>query len=451
MIKIKSINGVVIFNDKKLKGTHINVSDLKKRFNSNVIPFISLIEFEENNFVFEEEIVYSKSDEYISIRLFDVCIYNICNELNIFKNELCFEVHKKTINKWYSLAKKTLDYLEEVFEKNTIAGAIVFHGHLLFDACLLSLCKVKNVKYITLENTFNKNLLVWDDLSGFVVTYNLAKNYFFKEMFSKDDEVVKSFCEHYLSQIDSYKTLQHSSNSKVKFGTEVFTEPYVLYICQVYNDASQLFTLEYPLNNPIIIIKGVAEICKSLGVKLVIKLHPKEINGTNPVTFKNYNAPTFSRLSTLEIEEHIFIDKKNEFSTYDLIQSSSAVVTVNSQAGLEASLFDKPVLTYFKGFYSGLGFTYDYADLGDLRNKLEYILCGKLGKNRNLSSARSFFFIFNEKYCIKKSESCLYDKIIDVFNIRISRGFRAYKHVGDYVFYAKIFLFQILRFMKISK
>lgn len=449
-MNIKSIHGLLLFNEEKLRWTHINVSDFKNRFHLNGVPFMSLVEFDENDIIFDEYVLHSRMEVYKSIGLFDVCIYNICNELNIFKNEVCFELHKKTINKWYCLAKKTIDYLENVFDENIIIGAIVFHGHLLFDACLLSMCKLKDVKFITLEITSNKNRLVWDDLSGFVVNYNLAKNYFFKEIFFKNEKNINSFCENYLININSYKSEEHSSSNSSKFNNNFFSEPYILYVCQVYNDASQLFALEYPLDNPISIIKGVSEISKKLGFKLVVKLHPKEISGINPVTLKNYIAPTFSRLSSLEYEEHIFIDKKNEFNTYDLIQSSSAVVTVNSQAGLESCLFDKPVLTYYKGFYSGLGFTYDYTDLIDLKNKLEYIQTREIDKNRNLSSAKLFFYTFNEKYCIEKCEKSLYDKIIEVFEIRKSVGFRIYEFIKKYVFYLKRYLYKVLRFIKIK-
>lgn len=408
---------VIIFNESKIGWTQINVDLFKEKLKLNNIDYIALFEqyriiekstLKENIFL---------NEIYKSISLYNVCIYNICNELGVFKNEISLEAHSYVIKKWYYIAKKTIDKIEQIFEDHVVKGVIVFHGHLLFDACLLEISKVKNIRFLTLEVTSNKERIVWDNVSGFVVSYNLSKNYFAKFEHSVIDTIVKSYCNNYINDIHSYKRLEHSSNKECL--DLPFLEPYVLFISQVYNDASQLFTLNNEFNNPIDIIKKSNSISKELGFKFVVKLHPKEFNGKDPVMHSTYAEPTFSRIYNIQDSNDVYIDRNNEYDTYKLIKSAAIVITVNSQAGLEACLFNKPVLSYFKGFYSGLGFTYDYSNSYELENSMNYAIVNNLTENRNLSKARSFFYIFFEVYCIKRSENSLFKKVVEVFEINI--------------------------------
>lgn len=427
-MKPKSWNKSILVNAEKIFWTHINVELFEKKVKENGFNLLMLKEFKENpnpnDITFKDLYL---DEVYQGVELYDVCIYSICNDLEIFKNEICLKVHCRTISKWYNIARKTIDFLEDILRKEEVVGAIIFHGHLLFDACLLSLCKKYKIKYLTLEITANKNKLVWDNLSGFVVSYNLAKNYFYK--YSLEPRFVKeaeSYCQRYLRNVKTFKSLEHSSNSQTNFENPFFPKPYVLFLCQVYNDASQLFTLEGDLNNPISIINTVSQISREMDINIIIKIHPKEKNGNNPITRKPYREPTFLRLKELDSKSHIFIDRNNDLNTYDLIKKATVVVTVNSQAGLESAIYNKPVLSYYKGFFAGLGFTYDYSDLRSLRFKLKALLEDNILNNRNLNAARSFFFIFNEYYCIEKTEVALYGKIVESFDLSPSHSFKVY-------------------------
>lgn len=421
---------VILVNAEKIFWTHIDVNLFKKRFQENGFDLLMLKELNQDSCLNQRiRNDLNPKEIYRGIKLYNVCLYNICNELGIFKNELCFDNHYEIISKWYSLAKKTIDYLEKIFIEKKVLGAIVFHGHLLFDACLLAVCKLYRVRFLTLEITSNRNRLVWDNLSGYVVSYNLARNYFYKHIDENIDEVIDSYSKKYLTKIDSYKSYEHASTTQNKSTLIFKDQPFVLYLCQVYNDASQLFTFENSLVNPVDVINEASRISKSLGINLVIKIHPKEIVGKNPVTRKSYNQPTFNRIKDLESEKHIFIDVNNEFNTYELIKNSVSVITVNSQAGLEAALYNKPVLSYYKGFYSGLGFTNDYSDIKDLELKLKFIVKNDIKKNKNLLAAQSFFYTFNEHYCIKKSEKSLFEKIVEVFYLEKSVLFKIYNSI----------------------
>ena len=154
---------VILVNAEKIFWTHIDVNLLKKRFQENGFDLLMLKELDQDSCLNQRiQNDLNPKEIYRGIKLYNVCLYNICNELGIFKNELCFDDHYETISKWYNLAKKTIDYLEKIFIEKKVLGAIVFHGHLMFDACLLAVCKLYHVRFLTLEITSNRNRLVWD-------------------------------------------------------------------------------------------------------------------------------------------------------------------------------------------------------------------------------------------------------------------------------------------------
>jgi hypothetical protein len=62
------------------------------------------------------------------------------------------------------------------------------------------------------------------------------------------------------------------------------------------------------------------------------------------------------------------------YNSHDLIESSRAVVVISSTVGLEALLYDKPVLTLGHPFYSGFGITLDVDSFADIRTAVPEVL-----------------------------------------------------------------------------
>src|SRR5690606_29449307 len=168
------------------------------------------------------------------------------------------------------------------------------------------------------------------------------------------------------------------------------------FLGQVYCDAAQLFAINEGFENPVEIIKETIDICRNLNISLVVKLHPKEIEGMSPSVDKPYGLPTYYRIKEYE-SENVFIDYLNTYNTFKLIEKAQIVVTVNSQAGLEACLYNKPVLSYCNSFYSDLDFTYDYKNKESLNKSIEYLIVNRVENNKNLVLAQKFFYIFFER------------------------------------------------------
>jgi hypothetical protein len=61
-------------------------------------------------------------------------------------------------------------------------------------------------------------------------------------------------------------------------------------------------------------------------------------------------------------------------SSHDLIRDAAGVAVISSTVGLEALLYDKPVLTLGQPFYAGYGVTIDVDSFAELRERVPELL-----------------------------------------------------------------------------
>jgi hypothetical protein len=109
------------------------------------------------------------------------------------------------------------------------------------------------------------------------------------------------------------------------------------------------------------IIEQVADALPQ-GHDLVLKEHPLSI-GRTPV----------GELRRLARRENIRVVEPR-MGTPELIQRARAVVVISSTVGLEALLWEKPVLTLGGPFYSGYGITLDLDSFREIRTKVPEVL-----------------------------------------------------------------------------
>lgn len=98
------------------------------------------------------------------------------------------------------------------------------------------------------------------------------------------------------------------------------------------------------------------------GYDIVLKEHPMSI-GRNPLRMLR----GLSRRPNIRlVEPHT--------SSHELVRRSEAVIVISSTVGLEALMYDKPVLTMGQPFYSGYGITVDLDSFRSLRTKVLEVL-----------------------------------------------------------------------------
>ena len=277
------------------------------------------------------------------------------------------------------------------------------------------------IPFLALENSALSNRMLWDNVSGITTNRNLAKNYFWRHKNSVSDEMVIHYCDELIANTKDLKSAEHTSPGEHR-SVAAEARPSVLFLGQVFTDSSVLFGLNR-WNSPVEIIEQCAHWCKANQYDLIIKLHPKESNGVNPIDCEPYRSLTSRKikacetLSRLISKNDFVIDHDNRFDTYELIQNSELVVTLNSQSGLEAAFRDKPVVVCGDAFYGNLGFTIDASAPQYFESAMT--IARESAKDHidhpisRSMQAQRFTYIFFEKYCRPKSVDGLLQLIED--------------------------------------
>ena len=98
------------------------------------------------------------------------------------------------------------------------------------------------------------------------------------------------------------------------------------------------------------------------GYDVVLKEHPLSL-GRNPVSMLR----RLSRMRNVRLVHP-------ETNSHELIQRAEAVTVISSTVGLEALMYDKPVMTMGKPFWSGYGVTLDLESFREVRDAVPRLL-----------------------------------------------------------------------------
>jgi hypothetical protein len=98
------------------------------------------------------------------------------------------------------------------------------------------------------------------------------------------------------------------------------------------------------------------------GIDLVLKEHPMSVGRNSVALLRRLRKRTNVRLVAPRTSSH------------ELIRRSEAVAVISSTVGLEALLYEKPVLTIGQPFYSGYGITLDVDSFRELREAVPALL-----------------------------------------------------------------------------
>jgi CDP-glycerol glycerophosphotransferase (TagB/SpsB family) len=108
----------------------------------------------------------------------------------------------------------------------------------------------------------------------------------------------------------------------------------------------------------------ITQVADSLphGYDVVLKEHPLSL-GRNAHSMLR----KLSRIPNVKLVEPYM-------SSHELIRRSEAVVVISSTVGLEALMYDKPVLTMGEPFYAGYGVTLDLSNFKYIRERVPEVL-----------------------------------------------------------------------------
>lgn len=346
----------------------------------------------------------------------EIAGYSACVEANMFWDEFITDsTHDGKVKSWAKKIRSLASGFDRELDRIRPMGVLIFQGYLLEDSILRALAKKRDLKLLSIERTLRKDRLLWDSVSGITVNRNEGSERFAVRASEIQNPVADETSITYLSSLKRLKQGEHASPTK-KFEWSS-RSPKILFLGQVYTDASLLYGLK-GFNNPVDVISAVMQWSLGREASLLIKFHPKEHSGDNPVTLNAYDDLTYRKLKSKrkqlieQMGESLILDRTNIYDTYDLIQKADLVVTVNSQAGLEAAIMGKPVLTGSCCFYGGFDFTYEYHTEQAIGPQMDLALSSGAP---DVARARKFFHFMYEEYCVEHSPDSLLTLAQSVF------------------------------------
>lgn len=306
---------------------------------------------------------------------------------------------------WRTKLAKMYAITKTHFQTHTPDLVVLVQGHEPTNAVARAVAIELGVPLLALENTALSGRMLWDDVSGVTTNRNLAKNYYWKYKHSISPDTLKAFDRDVVQILRMHKLSDHVAPKKSLDIPD--DKPIALFLGQVFTDSSLVFGL-LGWDSPLDILAKLASWCRDNEYRLVIKLHPKEASGIDPIKQQAYNRLTYRKINNdaslceLLHADDVLIDADNIYDTYALIESCSFAVTVNSQSGLEATLLGKAVVVCGDSFYSGLGFTLDAAVPKLFEHQLD-----QAREAEHKSGALEFAYIFFEHYCRPKTMESL--------------------------------------------
>ncbi len=195
----------------------------------------------------------------------------------------------------------------------------------------------------------------------------LARHAAVKALYDRDNDYLRP--GHFVTNY-ARKQVRRSISTRLYEPLEESPRPFVYFPLHMTDDYKIQRVVPHCANQDAI----VEQVARALpqGYDLVLKEHPLSI-GWNPVGF-------LRRLAGID-NVRLVHPRTN---SHELIRRSEAVAVIGSTVGLEALLYEKPVLTVGQPFYSGYGITVDVDGFRGLSDAVPALLAFRPDRERIL-------------------------------------------------------------------
>jgi hypothetical protein len=345
----------------------------------------------------------------------EMALATLCRNLgvqpfDIYNDPLRFEVAIKA--EFQSLSRQ-LVIAERLLSKHNPQLVLYVQGYVGSTGPFRAVAKRKRITTLSLENSMHKDRLVWDCETGISTQSTQVKSVYglLNVTIHKSTNVINDYFEN----VGKLKMGQHSaarSNStETKLPGLDRKRKTVLFLGQVYNDAAVVFGLHEAFRSSSHLIQELTSIVSRMkDANLVVRLHPKEcLEDKTRLTTKQMELHVQSK--AVKDYRHLFeedptkfvLDDCRKYDTYDLIRDADLVVTINSQAGLEAAALGKPLILTGRALYGGMGFSKEVRNVDELRSAI----ASGISKSREISVeahaiAIKLTYVFLFKYSIPR-------------------------------------------------
>lgn len=350
----------------------------------------------------------------------DTAQYSLCIRHEMLPDELAAAIRaSEAMATEYQLAIDAARQREATFDRLAsrlkLQAVVYMQGYTPIAAAMRAVATRRRRGLLALENTLFHDRVTWDDAEGIACFTKRAESECRgdprRPVIEADGKPVWQL-ERSLSEL---KSPEHRSGAR----SIAIDGPYILFLGQVFTDASIVFGCD-PGWGPIQVIDRLRRWLPAQGLSLVVKAHPKEAGGSDPIFGKPYDRLFVRRLreafkDLATAAEQCIIDVDNTLDTYAMIRSAACVVTMNSQAGIEAAAMGVPTIVCARAHYAGCGFTYRGTDAATLVGSLQACLAStpqeRLARRRE---AVRFVEILRDKVFVPRTSAAIADLIARV-------------------------------------
>jgi len=221
----------------------------------------------------------------------------------------------------------------------------VWNGKKFPEIIATEVAKFSNIQCIYFENGLFPNTTVVD-AKGVNATNSLPRKVSFYQAYPSVATLPQ--------QLNVRKTLGKRIETTIQLPTTYLFVPFqtnfdtqIVYHGRWINNMEHLFGIIY-------------QVAESLKIHFILKEHPSE------------RQMDYTHLHK-KAKNNPYINFANEINTQELIQKSSAIVTVNSSVGLESLLFNKKVIVLGEAFYNINGITKSATTIEELKEIINHL------------------------------------------------------------------------------
>lgn len=257
-------------------------------------------------------------------------------------------------------------------EIHKLKACVMFSGSLIYMKTLNALLQNTHITVYKTEHFLTGNAFYFEENytsianqcnAGFENYYRYLLKKYYKTSTAQQEKMYQTAIHLFEHRVNKNVKQPKSDSCGVSLG---LTKPVVLIIGQVVNDFSILETPIDNLNTVQWYKKMIREICDKTDYDIIFKAHPWERQKTHlkqALSKQQIDQFIENDLSPAEKKRIITLESYN---LYSLIEQSQYLVSLSSQALIEAAFHGRKGIQLGRAFYGQKGFTYDLNSIGEL-------------------------------------------------------------------------------------
>lgn len=251
---------------------------------------------------------------------------------------------------------------------------LIWNGGKFRQLIALEAAKIQKIKVYFFENGLLPNTIVFDE-KGINYHNSVPREKAFYETYASDVALPTAL----VPRVGKDRAIFKGSK-------EALPNEYIFVPFQVDYD-TQIISQSPWIKNMRMLFDIIEMVAEETGYYFVFKEHP-----SSGIEYADLHQ---------RAQESTYLSFQNSYSTQELIEKSSAVITVNSTVGIESLLFYKKVIVLGNAFYAIDGITYRAENRESLRRILTQL--DQLELDRTL--VENFLKYLSHAYLIPKDES----------------------------------------------